>query len=159
MIKLSKPFMLIILLFLAAPTLLCAQTAAEIENLLQTKAITYEQAVRFVLEAADVQVFESPALAFSYAAEHNWLPKNSSPSAEVRLDGISLLIMRSFDIKGGLLYSLFKNPHYAYRELVYKNIIQGRVEPEMPVSGEMFLFIINRVLTLYDNDNRGETND
>jgi hypothetical protein len=59
--------------------------------------------------------------------------------------------MRSFNIKGGIMYSLIKNPHYAYLELVYKNIIQGRTEPAMNVSGERLLFFTTRALPLQVN--------
>ena len=68
-------------------------------------------------------------------------------SSGARLDGVSLLLMESFNIKGGIMYSLFRNPHYAYRELVYLDIIQGRVDPEMTVSGDLLLFLVNRILS------------
>jgi len=133
---------------LAAPAF--AQTAAEIEKLLETEAVSYEQAAWLVLEAADLSgSFEgsAPDGAFKFAAQQGWLPKNAAPRDKASLEGISLLVMRSFGIKGGLFYSLMKNPHYAYREMVYQDIIQGRSDPRMTVSGDLLLFIINRVLS------------
>jgi outer membrane protein OmpA-like peptidoglycan-associated protein len=59
--------------------------------------------------------------------------------------------MGAFDLKGGIFYSIAKNPHYAYRELVYKEVIQGRTDPGMLVSGEEFLFILSRVLSLVED--------
>jgi hypothetical protein len=44
------------------------------------------------------------------------------------------------------MYTLFGGAHYSYRELVYKDIIQGRSDPAMKVSGEKMLFIVNRLL-------------
>jgi hypothetical protein len=135
---------------LASPVLLYAQTAAEIEKLLETKAVSYARAAWLVLEAADMSgSFENsaPEGAFNFAAQQGWLPKKAAPQDKASLEGISLLIMRSFGIKGGLFYSLAKNPHYAYREMVYKDIIQGRSNPQMPVSGELLLFLVNRVLS------------
>ena len=123
-----------------------AQTAAEMETLLNTQAVTYAQAARFVLQAADAATIAHPAEAFRFAQENDWLPKDVSPDTAARLDGISLLFMRSFDLKGGLLYSFFKTPHYAYRELVYRSAIQGRVDPQMAVSGYQLIFITNRIL-------------
>jgi hypothetical protein len=92
-----------------------------------------------------------PNEAFRYAAKRNWLPKKAAANDAARLDGISLLLMRSFGIKGGIMYSLTKSPRYAYRELTYKNIIQGRADPAMNVSGGQLLFIINRALSLQEN--------
>jgi hypothetical protein len=49
-------------------------------------------------------------------------------------------------MKGGAFYTLSKTPHRAYRELLSQNIIQGRADSDMAVSGELLLFIVNRVL-------------
>lgn len=142
---------------LVAPAFLAAQTTAdEIETLLDTGAVSYGQAARFVLEASDVTVTDDPAQAFQYAAEHNWLPKKASADQTARLDGIALLVMQSFDIKGGLWYSLFKSPHYAYRELVYQGIIQGRIDPAMAVSGDNFLYMVNLLLSMQEADASAE---
>ena len=142
-------FFFAVCLLLAFPAF--AQTAAEIERLLYTDSVTYEQAAWFVLRAADVEVF-SPMRAFGQAAEQNWLPGNVGPADKAALDVISLLIMRSFDLKGGLFYSLLKNPHYAYRELVYKDIIRGRTDPGMAVSGDLLLFMVSEVLTAVEGN-------
>lgn len=145
-----------LIFFLASPVF--SQSAADkIEALLHTEAVTYAQTAHFVLEAADVTVTADAAEAFRYATEHNWLPKNVSANDTARLDGIALLVMRSFGIKGGLLYSLAKrtsvqNSHYAYRELVYRDIIQGRIDPAMPVSGETLLYITGRVFSQRDEE-------
>jgi len=119
------------------------ETAAELEALLATDALSYEQAASFVLQAADVA---ASGAAFSYATEKKWLSDNATPGGVAALNEISLLIMGAFDIKGGIMYSAMKSPRYAYRELVYQGIIQGRADPEMAVSGDLLLFMIGRVL-------------
>ena len=143
-----KKCLLLFILALGGLAASPAQTAAEMEILLNTQAVTYAQAARFVLQAADVATIAHPAEAFRFAQENDWLPKDVSPETPARLDGISLLFMRSFDIRGGFLYSLFKNPHYAYRELVYRSAIQGRADPHMAVSGYQLIFITNRILEI-----------
>jgi hypothetical protein len=45
-----------------------------------------------------------------------------------------------------------KTPHYAYRELLWQNVIQGRVEPDMAVSGDLLLFVVNRALELMEGE-------
>ena len=145
-------FLLTLCLLLILPVFLSAQTAAEIEELLNTKAVSNEQAARFVLEAADLSAPRTSSEAFQYAAERQWVPKKAVAGGEASLQGVSLLVMRSFNIKGGLFYTLFKNPHYAYRELVYQDIIQGRSDPQMAVSGDTLLFIVNRAIARQGND-------
>ena len=129
-----------------------AQNAAEIEALLSRDAVTYEEAAWFVLRVAEIPGLSSPAGAFSYAGERKWLPANAAPGDRARLDGVSLLIMQAFDLDGGFLYSFMKTPHYAYREHVHKNIIQGRTDPAMAVSGDFLLFMTGRVLSLTENE-------
>ena len=145
-----KKYLLLSILAVGGLAVSSAQTAAEMETLLNTQAVTYAQAARFVLQAANAAAIANPVEAFRFAQEKDWLPQDVSPETPARLDGIALLFMRSFDIKGGLLYSLIKNPHYAYRELVYRQAIQGRVDPHMAVSGYQLIFITNRILEMHE---------
>jgi outer membrane protein OmpA-like peptidoglycan-associated protein len=149
-----------ICLFIGLTVFLNAQTAAELDKLLGRKVLSYEESVPFVFEAADVPqrfgpgLASSPAEAFRFAKEQRWLPGNVNGSDQAALEGVSLLIMRAFNIKGGIFYSLLKSPHYAYRELVYQNIIQGRSDPQMAVSGDFLVFMVNRVLARTDSEYR-----
>jgi len=128
-----------------------AQTAAELETLFYADAVNYAQAARYVLLAADINDLKAED-AFSYAMEKKWLPAAAGKDTTAKLDGVSLLIMRAFDIKGGAFYTLMKTPHYAYRELLYQNIIQGRADPGMAVSGDFLLFVVNRALELTEGE-------
>jgi len=86
-----------------------------------------------------------------FAIGKNWLPQADAQDA-ISLDRLSLLIMRAFALRGGPMYSLFHNAHYSYREMVYKDLIQGRSDPSMTVSGYTMLLIVNRLL-YYIEDN------
>ena len=147
----ATPWLIFLFLLLPALPLSAQSTADEIESLLETSAVTYAQAARFILQAADVTVTDSRW--FEYAAKKNWLPKNVSANDTARLDGIALLVMRSFNMKGGIMYSILRNPHYAYRELVYQEIIQGRADPAMPVDGGALLYIAGSILTQMEEEN------
>ena len=146
----KKFFCLLIIFPLIALASFAQTTAAEIETLLNTKAVTYAQAARFVLEASDANITANPAEAFTFALDRNWLGKKAAADTEARLDGIALLVMQSFDMKGGILYSLTKNPRYAYRELVYQSVITGITDPAMTVSGDELLYIVNRVFSGFE---------
>jgi len=126
---------------------LCAQTAAKLEALFETSELTWEQTVAFVLEAADLGI-QNPEESFRFAMERKWLPKKVSPDDAARLNGIALLLMQSFELKGGIFYRISKSRHHAYRELVYKNVIHNSTDPDMLVSGPQLLLIISRVLTI-----------
>jgi len=129
---------------------LSAQTGAEVETLLKTPAVTYAQAARFAIKASEAAAINNPGEAFNFAVEQKWLPQNVSPDSEARLDVISMLYMGSFKLKGGVFYSLFKNPHYAFRELAARKAFKGKSEPQTVVSGEQLLFITSRILSIVE---------
>jgi hypothetical protein len=127
--------------------LLSAQTAAELERVLALPAVSYGDAAWLVLGAAGTAIPENSLnAAYRFAADNNWLPKKAAAGAPATLGAVSFLVMRVFNIKGGLLYTLFPGPRYAYRELVYRRLIQGRAYSSMPVSGERLSRMISRVL-------------
>ena len=146
-----KKYLCLIAVCLLPAVSLFAQTADEIEALLNSGAVTYAQAARFALDAANVRVTADTSW-FEYAAAQNWLPKNAAANDTARLDGIALLVMRSFGMKGGMMYSLIKSPHFAYRELVHQQIIQGWIDPAMAVSGDTLLYIINKAIEQRDGE-------
>jgi hypothetical protein len=47
------------------------------------------------------------------------------------------------------MYSLFPGPRYAYRELVYRKILEGRVDPAQTLTGERLLYFLGRALELW----------
>jgi hypothetical protein len=143
---------ILICFFVSIPCFLHAQTAVRIERLLGQNTVSYQEAALLVLEASghlDPAKNTRAGDAFNFARERKWLPADAKAGDAVNLKNLSLLIARAFGIKGGLFYSIFKNPHYAYRTLVYYNIIQGKADPGMNVTGEFLLFMVNRAIYLY----------
>jgi uncharacterized protein YceK len=132
--------------------------AAELDAVLNTGELTRAQAVWFVLTAADAlpggpDAGEDPSgAAFDAARERGWLAARLDADSPARLGEVSLLIMKSFGIKGGLMYRLFPNPRYACRELVRLQIVQGRIDPGARLSGVQFLHILGNTLTFVGED-------
>jgi hypothetical protein len=133
------------LLFCAA--LVWGQTAAEMEGILDMEEITYTQAAWFTLASAAEDPPPNPAAAFTLALKMAWLPKNAEPGGPVKLRNLSLLMMKAFDLEGGLMYRLFPGTRYAYREMIRRGFIEGRSYPGFTVSGERFLQILGNVLS------------
>jgi outer membrane protein OmpA-like peptidoglycan-associated protein len=125
--------------------LLHAQTAAEMDELFSTRTVSFAQASRFVLAAADV-ADERPDAAYALAREKGWLPKKAAPDSPIRLGELCFLIMKAFNIKGSFLYALFPGPRYAFRELDYLSLAPGRRDPSLRVSGDRVLGILDMVL-------------
>ncbi|GHV96243.1 hypothetical protein AGMMS50293_25630 [Spirochaetia bacterium] len=117
---------------------------SELEALLNTGKITCSQAAYFVLAAALENPPETREAAFGMAREQGWL--SAGAESPVTLGRLSLLIMKAFDLGGGLLYRLFPGPRYAYREMIGRGFIEGRAYSTLTVSGERFLHILGNVL-------------
>jgi len=142
-----------ICLLLTAPRVFAQTTAQEIQTLLETEAVTYAQAAGFIVRAAAEKNLP-PDDAFKYAADNAWVPKSASAEKPASLEGVSLMLMKAFNYKGGLMYMLTASPHSAYREMVYLNVIQGRSDPSMNVSGEVLLFLTNRILAHIETESQ-----
>ena len=139
-------------LFILFSAPLYPQTADKLEALLEKPELSWSETADFILEASDIGVFSSTEGAFRFAEGLKWLPKKAGPGDIARLNGVALLLMRSFDLKGGIFYSLAKSPHHAYRELIYKGYIRGSTDPDMTVSGRELLLIVNRILAVKEKE-------
>jgi hypothetical protein len=140
---------------LAAP--LGAQDARDMDVLLETAAVDGARGARFVLGAAGLLPAglsgpAAEAAAWGAARERGWV--SGSPDRVLRLKDAAFLVMGAFGLKGGLMYSLFPGPRYAYRELLYRTVIQGRADGGAAVSGERLLQIIGRVSLYTGEDGR-----
>jgi outer membrane protein OmpA-like peptidoglycan-associated protein len=142
-----KKFVFILAVFRASVGPLHAQTAERLDAILDTAEVTCAMAAFVVLPAAGlIDGNSAPDAAFAEARARDYLPRNAAADTPIRLGELSFLIMQAFGMKSGFMYALFPGPRYAYRELVYRKLIQGRNDPALAVSGERLLRIIGRVL-------------
>jgi outer membrane protein OmpA-like peptidoglycan-associated protein len=139
---------------LLLPIPLSAQTAEELDQALGSPAVSYGQASYFILrsalsgEEADV----SPSGAFAIARNKGWVPKGAAEQDTASLGAVSLLVMRAFDLQGGLMYRLFHRPRHAARELVYLKLLESYSDPARPVSGDRLFRLLSGVLARNPQD-------
>ena len=144
-----RAFILIIVLLLGVIlTPAHAQTAAKLEAVFNNPQLNYRDAAIFILEASEKAVFNDPTEAFQFAMDNKWLPKKAQGADTATLKGISLLFMRSFNMKGGIFFSLFGSPRHAFRELVQMEVIRLNTDPDMAVSGPELLLMLGRLTGL-----------
>ena len=148
-------FIMLSLFFLLLPALVLAQTAGELDIMLETEAVSAAAAARFVLGAVELlppglSGPDAERAAFEIASSNGWLRAGAGEA--INLEDTALLIMKAFDFKGGIMYSIFGNARYAYREMLYHRLIQGRSYPNMNVSGQRFLQILGRALSYAGED-------
>jgi len=139
-------YLYLAVVFILLPVVGFSQSASELEGLLRAGTVSAAVATRFILAAADllpadISGDDAETVAYDKAAANGWISNKAAGDTAAYKDA-AFLIMKAFDLKGGIMYSLFKNPRYAYRELVYKKIIQGWTDPDKPVSGSKLMQII-----------------
>ena len=144
----NKRYLLLFLLLM--PALSFAQTAAEIDAVLEMDSVSAAVAARFVLGAAgilppELSSVKAEEAAYDEASSRKWLMVQAEDS--ITLKDTAFLIMKAFEIKGGVMYSLFKNPRYAYREMVYHKLITGDFNQTMKVSGTRLLQMLDKTMS------------
>ena len=152
-----KHWILLYSLFSILCSFAFAQTASELDSLLTADPVSAARASRFVLGAADllpagISGNEAEKAAFDKAKSNGWI--NATSGEAVTMKDAAFLIMKAFDLKGGVMYSLFNNPRYAYREMVYRKLIMGQADQHMKVSGSKLLQILDKTLK-YTEENGG----
>ena len=148
-------FLLFLSLPAFAPPALHAQTAAEMDAMLAADSVSAAGAARFVLAAADLlqpglSGSDAEQAAYDKAKSNGWI--RAAAGENVTMQDTSFLIMKAFNLKGGVMYSLFENPRYAYREMVYRKLILGRADAAMKVTGPKLLYILDKTLSYSGED-------
>lgn len=144
---------LFLLPVLFLPAFVHAQVAADMDLLLNSDVVSFSQASRFVLSAAEILPEDAKEIdAFREALSRKWIAEGINPSDQISLEALSLLCMRAFNIPGGMMYSIFPIKRYAYREMVYKHFIQGKTDPSQKMNGSQFILILGRVLSFVGDD-------
>jgi len=124
-----------------------AQSNEFLDGLLAEKEAPLGSTVYLALAAVG-RIPETASLdeALAAARESGWPLPDKPAETPVRLGGYAALLMRAFDLPGGLMYRLFPGPRYAVRELAFLGAIHGRPDPARKLSGEEVVRILSILL-------------
>lgn len=78
------------------------------------------------------------------------------PAASSKLltpERLSYFLMKLYRIPEGVAYTVFRNPHYAKKELQFLGLVPGEVQPRKPLSTEQFFTILNNFSDFYEEQN------
>ncbi len=127
------------------------QAAEKIDKILETERATFGHAAYLIQTAlndgSDGLDFET---AFDrFKSEHENLIRNSVSAEDViPIKTYAFLLMKVFDIKGGMMYRIYPCPRYAYRDLQYLGVIQDKKNPDALMTGSVMLQILGRIDTV-----------
>ncbi len=143
----NRRCILLLGLALAASLPLAAQTGAFMDKFLEQEKAAYGDGSYLVLlGAGHIKESDSVERALAVLEERGWSVPAKAASDPLTLGEFAWLVMRSYEIPGGLMYRVAPGPRYAARELAYLQVIQGKARPNSSLSGERAVRILGRVL-------------
>jgi hypothetical protein len=142
--------LLCVLLFPAAAA---AQSAAAMDTLLDEEILTFGSSSYLVLAAVgEISDETGRDRAADEIGRRIFYFSGKTADDPVTLGEFSFLLMAAAERSGGLMYRFFPGPRYAARELAFHGVIQGNAYPNVTLSGERALRIIERFLTRFGDE-------
>ncbi|MBN1686117.1 MAG: hypothetical protein JW852_05655 [Spirochaetales bacterium] len=124
-----------------------AQSNELLDALLGEERATLGNATYLVFLAAGVAVDDwSVDKVVEELRSRDWGYEKADAQTEVDLGSLSFLIMKTFDMKGGIMYSLFPGRRYAAREFEYLGFVPGFAGPGRILTGQEVTHILGRAL-------------
>lgn len=149
----KKKIFLFVLLISLGLVPIFGQASEAVSQLLEATSITYGQAAYFAATNLSLIPDES---SYEQASEEivksKILYSIEDCNSPISLAEFSMLCMKTWNFKGGLFYSLFKNPRYAFKEMQSKGIISNESDPDQGVSG---IFALNTFTKCIDLAEKG----
>jgi hypothetical protein len=126
-----------------------AQSNGQVDALLMQSAARTDSVAYMVFVAnGSLQEDATPAQALDLLVSKGWLGKINDGATPIHLDSYCFLVMKSLDLKGGLMYSLFPSPRYAYRELAAKGLVNTSGGPMRSMPGDEALKVLRQAMEL-----------
>ena len=124
-----------------------AQSNTVIDALLGSREAAFGDAVYLVLSAAKIVPEKAtPNDAVWTLQARDWGVAGRSAKDPIDLGEYAFLLMRAFDLRGGILYRAFPGPRYACRELAFLGLLEGNTAPHRRLGGEEAVRIVSRFL-------------
>lgn len=133
-------------------TIVCAQYGFTqsnelLDTLLDEERATLGNTVYFVFLAAGIAAEDwSPGRSVEELRLRGWGFEEAEVEEQVDLGSLAFLLMQTFNVKGGIMYSLFPGQRYAARELAYLGFVPGFASPNRVLSGREVTHILGRTL-------------
>ncbi|WP_147615547.1 hypothetical protein [Treponema pectinovorum] len=132
-----------------------AQSSSKLTDIINTDKATFAQAAYLsAIYTNDISDDESYEKAVQKLKEKNILSEKTEPSATLTLEKAAFICAKTVNLKGGLFYTIFKNPRYALIELKAKSIIPALADPEETLTGRDLIALFNGCLP---KDDEGAT--
>ncbi len=124
-----------------------SQSNEVLDRLLEEQQATLGNAAYIVFLAAEIGTEDwSVDQSIQELQSRDWGFDDAAVDTVADLGSISFLIMRAFDMKGGIMYSLFPGRRYAAREFAFLGFVPGYASPARVLTGQEVTHILGRTL-------------
>ena len=124
-----------------------AQSNDVLDRILAEDPLTYGSAAYLLVTAAGkAPEGSTPEQAVSLAEQEGFGFENMGVRDGLSTGQYSYMLMRAFQVPGGIWYRILPGPRYAAREMAYMGIIQGPSIPGMALSGNEALRMLERLM-------------
>ena len=143
----------LVIIFFAPAFTVSAEFNTTMDYILSEEKLSYGSA-SFALLAGTGYISEEASVQEASDQMAQLFPDTAMEwDSPVTLGSFSYMIMKAYEMDGGLMYRFFPGPRYAVRELKFKKIIQEKSYGTMNITGERAFRIIGRVLEREENRN------
>lgn len=133
---------------------LVSQSAERMTMMLDKQTVTAEELSYFVVHALNSVNDEiSDSEAFDFLTKQVALPKIKDKSVPLTYATFSYFCTTAWNIKGGIMLSILKNPRYALREFKSLGLIEVNKNPYATISGQDALVLLAKCDELFGAKN------
>ena len=116
----------------------------KVSEIIKTEKTTFGQAAYLVgVYSGSVEESSDYDKAVSALKEKGVISADVDSNKEINLAELSYLCMQTTEMNGGLFYTLFPGPRYAFRELKARGILPALADPGVKVNGRDAIAVLN----------------
>ena len=142
-----KTYLMCLLLITVSTMHLTAQSNEIIDTLLNQDQAEFDDTLYMVFTASGILPDSvSPANSFDEFTHLGWGLKGKEANDPVTAGELAFLIMKALNLRGGIMYTIFPNIRYAYKELVYRKTLETGTGSKRIVSGEEVLRVLAKTM-------------
>ncbi len=143
---------LVAVLVLFTGGIAAAQSATRVDRILARVSIDNLSAAYLAVASANLMDPDDPgSIALEVLGDLGFDVQSLNPDETARLADFAYMLMLTHDLPGGIMYSLFPGPRYAYRDMRHERLIRGGGDPGEPFSGRRAMRIVGRVLAFVED--------
>ena len=144
-------FIAVILLCCVGVSTVSGQSNETLDLLLSEQVATLGNTSYLVLVAANIASDDwTVQRAVDELASRDWGFEDAQPDDVVNLGTLAFMVMKSFDMKGGIMYAILPGPRYAAREFAFRKFVAGDTSPYRILSGVNVANILGRAVSSLD---------